>query len=58
MAESISYFNGEFLPDSDCRIHFAHRGILRGDIIYDAPHGLLTARYSGYVITWSVSRGR
>ena len=36
MAESISYFNGEFLPDSECRIHFAHRGILRGDIIYDA----------------------
>ena len=36
MAERTSYFNGEFLPDSECRIHMAHRGILRGDTVYDA----------------------
>ena len=35
MAEPISYFNGEFVPDSECRIHISDRGFRRGDTIYD-----------------------
>ena len=35
MAEPISYFNGDFVPDSQCRIHVSDRGFLRGDTVYD-----------------------
>lgn len=35
MAELISYFNGEFVPDEECRIHISDRGFRRGDTIYD-----------------------
>ncbi len=35
MAEPVSYFNGEFVPDSECRIHISDRGFRRGDTIYD-----------------------
>ena len=35
MAESISYFNGDYGPDSECRIHISDRGFLRGDTVFD-----------------------
>ena len=35
MAEPVSYFNGDFVPDSECRIHISDRGFRRGDTIYD-----------------------
>ena len=35
MAEPISYFNGDFVPDSECRIHISDRAFRRGDTIYD-----------------------
>ena len=35
MAERISYFNGEYVPDSECKIHISDRAFLRGDAIYD-----------------------
>ena len=35
MVERISYFNGEFIPDSECKIHVSDRGFLRGDTIFD-----------------------
>ena len=35
MTERISYFNGEYIPDSECTIHIAHRGFLRGDTVFD-----------------------
>ena len=33
--ERISYYNGEFIPDSECVIHIGHRGFLRGDTVFD-----------------------
>ena len=35
MAERISYFNGEYVPDSECKIHISDRGFLRGDTVFD-----------------------
>ena len=35
MSEPISYFNGEFVPDSECKIHISHRSFRRGDTVYD-----------------------
>jgi branched-chain amino acid aminotransferase len=35
MTEPISYFNGEYIPDSQCNVHIAHRGFLRGDSVFD-----------------------
>ena len=35
MTERISYFNGSFVPDSECKIHISDRGFLRGDAVYD-----------------------
>ena len=33
--ERISYFNGDFVPDSQCVIHISDRGFLRGDTVFD-----------------------
>ena len=33
--ERISYYNGEFVPDSQCVIHISDRGFLRGDTVFD-----------------------
>ena len=35
MPEPVSYFNGEFVPDSQCQIHVSHRSFRRGDTVYD-----------------------
>ena len=35
MEERISYFNGEFIPYSQCVIHVWDRGFLRGDTVFD-----------------------
>ena len=35
MIERVSYFNGEYIPDSECKIHISHRGFLRGDTVFD-----------------------
>lgn len=35
MTERISYFNGEFVPDSECKIHIADRAFMRGDTVFD-----------------------
>ena len=35
MDERISYFNGEFVPDSQCTIHIADRAFMRADTVYD-----------------------
>jgi len=35
MSEPISYFNGEFIPDGECKIHISHRSFRRGDTVYD-----------------------
>ena len=35
MAELIAYFNGEFVPDSQCVIHATDRGFRTGDVVYD-----------------------
>ena len=35
MTETIAYFNGEYIPDSKCRIHVNNRAFIRGDAVYD-----------------------
>jgi len=35
MAELTAYFNGEFVPDSQCVIHATDRGFRTGDVVYD-----------------------
>ncbi|HIM80693.1 MAG TPA: branched-chain amino acid aminotransferase [Dehalococcoidia bacterium] len=35
MDELIAYFNGEFVPDSQCLIHATDRGFRTGDVVYD-----------------------
>ena len=35
MEERISYYNGDFVPYSQCVIHVGHRGFLRGDTVFD-----------------------
>jgi branched-chain amino acid aminotransferase len=35
MPERIAYFNGEFVPESECKIHVSTRGFLRGDTVFD-----------------------
>ena len=36
MAGYIAYFNGEFIPDSECKLHLGDRGIQKGDLVFDA----------------------
>ena len=31
----ISYFNGEFVPDSQCVVHVTDRGFRYGDAVFD-----------------------
>ena len=35
MAEMIAYFNGEWVPDSQCVVHATDRGFRVGDVVYD-----------------------
>ena len=35
MSELIAYFNGKFVPDSQCLIHATDRGFRVGDVVYD-----------------------
>ena len=35
MSELTAYFNGEFVPDSQCLIHATDRGFRTGDVVYD-----------------------
>ena len=35
MYELTAYFNGEFVPDSQCVIHATDRGFRTGDVVYD-----------------------
>ena len=35
MPELIAYFNGNFVPDSQCLIHATDRGFRVGDVVYD-----------------------
>ena len=35
MSELTAYFNGEFVPDSQCVIHATDRGFRTGDVVYD-----------------------
>ena len=36
MAGYVAYFNGEFIPDSECKLHLGDRGIQKGDLVFDA----------------------
>lgn len=36
MSEYVAYLNGEFIPESECKLHVAERGIQRGDLVFDA----------------------
>ncbi len=35
MAEHIAYFGGQFVPDSECKVHVSDRGFRAGDVVYD-----------------------
>lgn len=35
MAEYVAYLNGQFIPESECKIHVADRGLPRGDLVFD-----------------------
>ena len=35
MTELISYFNGEYVPDSQCTVHVTDRGFRYGDAVFD-----------------------
>lgn len=35
MAEHIAYLNGEFIPNSECKLHIRDSGIMRGDSVFD-----------------------
>ena len=35
MTEHIAYFNGEYIPESECKIGVSDRGYLRGDTVFD-----------------------
>ena len=35
MAEYGAYLNGQFIPESECKIHVADRGLPRGDLVFD-----------------------
>jgi len=35
LAELVAYFNGNFVPDSQCLIHATDRGFRVGDVVYD-----------------------
>lgn len=35
MPEPLSFFNGDYVPDSECKIHISDRAFLRGDTVYD-----------------------
>ncbi len=35
MIERISYLNGQFIPDSECKVHVTDRGFRAGDVVYD-----------------------
>ena len=35
MPELISYFNGEFVPDDQCKVHIFDRGFRYGDAVFD-----------------------
>ena len=35
MAERIAYLNGEFVPESDLKVHVFDRGFTRGDTVFD-----------------------
>ena len=36
MSEYVAYLNGEFVPESECKLHVAERGVQRGDLVFDA----------------------
>ena len=35
MSELTAYFNGDFVPDSQCRVHISDRGLRLGDSVFD-----------------------
>lgn len=35
MSELIAYFNGTFVPDSQCNVHISDRGLRLGDSVFD-----------------------
>ena len=35
MSELISYFNGSFVPDNECKVHVFDRGFRYGDAVFD-----------------------
>lgn len=35
MSELTAYFNGEFIPESECKVHIADRGFRYGDGVFD-----------------------
>ena len=35
MPEYVAYFNGQFVPDSACKVHVSDRGFRAGDVVYD-----------------------
>ena len=36
MQDFVAYFNGEWLPHSECKLHIDDRGVRLGDAVYDA----------------------
>ena len=35
MSEGIAYLNGQFIPDSECKVHVTDRGFRVGDVVFD-----------------------
>ena len=35
MAEQVAFFNGEYVPDVECKIHVTDRGLRTGDAVFD-----------------------
>ena len=35
MPEYTAYLNGQFIPESECNLHVADRGVHKGDIVFD-----------------------
>ena len=36
MDEFVAYFNGEWIPRSECKVHISDRGFALGDAVYEA----------------------
>lgn len=51
MSEGIAYLNGEFIPDSECKVHVTDRGFRVGDVVFDVEEPS-TGRSFACASTW------